>query len=53
VGQTDLEKLIFNSLDMAEHILLKQDGEFYPFGAFVDKDGEYKTVGHLTGTIFH
>ena len=37
---------------MAKHLLLNQDGEFYPFGAFVDKDGEYKNVGHFNGDDF-
>ncbi len=50
--KTDLDQLIFNSLNMAEQLLIHQDGEFYPFGAIVDKDGEYRNLGIHNGNEF-
>lgn len=37
---------------MAEKLLLRQNGEFYPFGAEIDNDGELKNIGHYDGDEF-
>jgi len=31
---------------MAENLLIKQDGEFYPFGAKIDNQGTLTHIGH-------
>ena len=50
--QTDLEQLISNSLDMAEGLLKELEGEFYPFGGYIDNKGAYKNVGLYEGDDF-
>jgi hypothetical protein len=37
---------------MAEKLLIKQDGEFYPFGAEIDNQGKLTHVGHHDGDEF-
>jgi hypothetical protein len=37
---------------MAEELLLRQNGEFYPFGAEIDDSGELKNIGHYDGDEF-
>lgn len=37
---------------MAENLLVKQDGEFYPFGAKIDNQGTLTSVGHYDGDEF-
>ena len=37
---------------MAENLLIKQDGEFYPFGAKIDNQGILINIGHFDGDEF-
>ncbi|HEY5744687.1 MAG TPA: hypothetical protein VIU12_01315 [Chryseolinea sp.] len=37
---------------MAEHLLTKQNGEFYPFGAEIDNQGKLTNIGHHDGDEF-
>lgn len=50
--QNDFQELINHSHNMAENLLLKQDGEFYPFGAIIDNYGILTHVGHYDGDEF-
>ena len=52
MGQNDFQELINHSHDMAEKLLIKQDGEFYPFGAEIDNQGKLTHVGHHNGDDF-
>ncbi len=52
MGQNDFQELINHCHDMAERLLLKQDGEFYPFGAAIDNQGELKNIRHHNGDEF-
>lgn len=37
---------------MAEKLLIRQDGEFYPFGAEIDNQGKLTHIGHYDGDEF-
>ena len=37
--QNDFQKLVDSCYNMAEELLVSQDGEFYPFGAQIDSMG--------------
>ena len=37
---------------MAEHLLLNQKGEFYPFGAIIDIEGNFTYTSHYDGDEF-
>ena len=50
--QDDIQELINHSHDMAEKLLIHQDGEFYPFGAEIDNQGKLTNIGHHYGDDF-
>lgn len=52
MGQNDFQELINHSHDMAEKLLISQDGEFYPFGAEIDNQGKLIHIGHYDGDEF-
>ena len=52
MGQNDFQELINHSHDMAEKLLINQDGEFYPFGAEIDNQGKLTHIGHFDGDEF-
>src|ERR1043165_1735373 len=50
--KTDIQTLIDHCYLMAEHLLVEQNGEFYPFGASISSSGEQKNAGHYDGDEF-
>ena len=48
----DFQELINHSHDMAEKLLLEQNGEFYPFGAEIDMYGELTHTALYRGDEF-
>lgn len=50
--QNDFQELINHSHIMAENLLIKQDGEFYPFGATINNEGILTHIGHYDGDEF-
>ena len=52
LGQEDFQELINHCHDMAEKLLLEQDGEFYPFGAKINEQGEVINIAHYDGDDF-
>lgn len=50
--QNDLQALIDRCHSMAEHLLIRQDGEFYPFGATIDLAGKLTHCAHYDGDEF-
>jgi hypothetical protein len=52
LGQNDFQELINHSHDMAEKLLINQNGEFYPFGAEIDNQGKLTHIGHYDGDEF-
>jgi len=52
LDKDDIQELITHSHSMAERLLLRQNGEFYPFGAVIDNNGELKNIGHYDGDEF-
>lgn len=52
MDKNDIQELINHSHDMAEKLLLQQNGEFYPFGAVINNLGELIHIGHYDGDEF-
>lgn len=49
MSRNDLQQLIDHSLGLVEVLLIKQEGEFFPFGAAVNNEGELSSVGSYDG----
>jgi hypothetical protein len=50
--ENDFQKLILHCHHLAEKLLLDQDGEFYPFGATINNEGELIHNAHDSGDEF-
>jgi hypothetical protein len=52
MSQHDIQSLIDHCHQMAEHLLIQQNGEFYPFGAQINSTGEVTHIAHYDGDEF-
>ncbi len=52
MSQRDIQSLIDHCHHMAEQLLIRQNGEFYPFGAQVNSSGELTHIAHYDGDEF-